>query len=218
MKYLIQQRSASTSEPFPGIKCTFKHINTIGKTKETKTTKEVKANSINTHRKSQNNQQHLHFQTHVAESGHGSERTYFHIILCIVVFCLVFSMFFDRVCLGLFGCFGCFGFPDVCFLLFYVCFILFWLLWFSRCFVFLFLFVFSIVSLSVCLETIKYTCLCYRGFTVVRSFLDKGFPAIRGYPFIRHSTLQEFPHKEGGAKPRAGEIIILRTMCPPSNM
>ena len=40
----------------------------------------------------------------------------------------------------------------------------------------------------------------------------------RGGPLIRHSTLQECLYKEGGAKPRAGENIILRTMCQHSNM
>ena len=48
VKCLIQQGGASTSEPFREIKCTFEDIKTIGKPKETKTTKEVKEKTCTT--------------------------------------------------------------------------------------------------------------------------------------------------------------------------
>ena len=91
------------SEPFRGIKCTFENIETIGKTKETKTTKEAKAKTIKNHKENKQNKRNQNFQTHVGQSGHGSESFVF-------VF-LVSPMVFDSFCLGLFCCFGFFGFP-----------------------------------------------------------------------------------------------------------
>ena len=46
---------------------------TIGKTKETKETKEAKTKTIKNHRENQNKQRNQNFQTHVGQSGHGSE-------------------------------------------------------------------------------------------------------------------------------------------------
>ena len=76
---------------------------TTGKTAETKTTKEVKETNIITIGKT-NNSTNQNFQTHVGQSGHGSESFF-------VLYCLVFSMVFGSFCLDLFGCFGFFGFP-----------------------------------------------------------------------------------------------------------
>ena len=45
------------------------------KTKETKTTKEVKATTVKNHRENQTRNQN--FQTHVGQSGHGSESCVF---------------------------------------------------------------------------------------------------------------------------------------------
>ena len=82
---------------------------TIGKTKETKTTKEVKATTINNHRENQTNQRNQNFQTHVGQSGHGSESfvcfwlfgfsRWFLIVVVltslVVLVSLVFPMVFD---------------------------------------------------------------------------------------------------------------------------
>ena len=119
-------------------------------------------------------------------------------VVCVCV-CWLLSRLFDSYCLDLFGCVGFFVFvfvPMVC-----LCFESF-PLYVSEC----------------AWNRLNQHVYDIRDLPLQGIFIDKGFPAIRGYPFIRHSTLQEFPHKEGGAKPRAGESIILRTMCPPSNM
>ena len=84
------------------------HLNiskSIGKTKETKTTKEVKATTIKNHRE---NQQQQNFQTHVGQSGHGSDfycfvffwfSRWFLIVFAltslVVLASLVFPMVFD---------------------------------------------------------------------------------------------------------------------------
>ena len=52
MPYSTKER---IPELFRGIECTFENIKTIGKTKETKTTKEVKATTIKSHRENQQN-------------------------------------------------------------------------------------------------------------------------------------------------------------------
>ena len=98
VKCLIQQRGASTSEPFRRIKCTFENIKTTGKTKTNKRTKEVKGKTCKTHRQYQTKQRHQHFYTYVAQTGHRSK-------LCVLLFLfiLVFSMFFVSFCLDLFG-------------------------------------------------------------------------------------------------------------------
>ena len=77
----------------------------IGKTKETKTTKEVKAKTMNNFRENQTKQQRTTFRPMSAKVDMGLK-------VCFV--CLVVSMVVDSVCLDLFGYFGFFGFPDGC--------------------------------------------------------------------------------------------------------
>ena len=116
--------------------------NTIGKTKESKTTKEVKGTTIKTHREYHTNQTQQNFQTHVGQSGHGSKS--FVCFCCVgICRCCLIVVPLTSLCL-----FCIVGFPDG--------------VWFVQtC---------ALKCLSVCLETIKQTCLWYKGFTFIRDF------------------------------------------------
>ena len=84
------------------------HLNiskTIGKTKEAKTTKEVKATTIKNHRENQQTQ----LSQIIAKTMSAKVDMGLKVLFCLVI--LVFSMVFGSFCLDLFGCFGFFGFP-----------------------------------------------------------------------------------------------------------
>ena len=76
----------------------------IGETKETKTTKEVKAKTIKNHRENQTTKKPT-----LSDPCRPKWTWVWKFVLFL--FCLVSPMVFDSFRLGLFGCFGFFGFP-----------------------------------------------------------------------------------------------------------
>ena len=75
----------------------------IGKTKETKETKEVNANVFKNHRENQSKETTT-FRLMSAKVDMG--------LNVFVLVLLVSHVFSNSVCIDLFGCFGFFGFPD----------------------------------------------------------------------------------------------------------
>ena len=105
---LIQQRSASTSEPLRGIKCTFEHIKSHRENQRNQNNQRDQGNNYqkpsrkpNTNNNNNNKQT---FRPMSAKVDMGLK------VLVFLVFS-VFPMVFDSFCLDLFGCLGFFGFP-----------------------------------------------------------------------------------------------------------